>query len=519
MHLTQFLNGAANTFPDKIASIDGDRRHTWKEWRERIARLAAALRNLGMAAGDRVAILALNSDRYTEYVYAVWWAGGVVVPMNTRWSAAENAYSLNDSGAQILFVDSNFSPMLDAIRAEATEVKTVIHIGDDEAPEGLWSYEALIAESAPCADAMRSGEDLAGLFYTGGTTGFPKGVALPHRALWYNALVIAKEIQLDRHTVYLHAAPMFHLADFGWNTSIAMLGAQNVYIPSFEPEATLKAIETHQIDTALLVPTMLGMILAHPTFKPERVKSLRRYVYGASPMPEGLLREAMQAMPGVSFSQAYGQTEMAPIVSILQPEDHVTEGPQSVRLRSAGLPAAGCEIKIIDEDGNVVPRGTVGEIAARSPGTMLGYWNLPEQTARTLVDGWVHTGDGAYQDEAGFIYIVDRMKDMIVSGGENVFSAEVESAISTHPDVAAVAVIGIPSERWGESVHAIIIPRPGATLEEASIIAHCKALIAGYKCPRSITVRTDPFPLSGAGKVLKRDLRAPYWEGQVRNVN
>ncbi len=224
-------------------------------------------------------------------------------------------------------------------------------------------------------------------------------------------------------------------------------------------------------------------------------------------------------MPHVNFFQAYGQTEMAPIVTILPPEDHVLEGPNSVRLRSAGLPAVGCEIKIIDENGKIVPRGTVGEIAARSPGTMQGYWQLPEQTAKALVDGWVHTGDGAYQDEDGFIYIVDRMKDMIVSGGENVFSAEVESAISTHPDVAGVAVIGIPSEQWGESVHAIIIPKLGASPDEASIIAHCKAQIAGYKCPRSITLRTETFPLSGAGKVLKRDLRAPYWEGRARGVN
>lgn len=519
MHLTQLLNSAADTFPNKIASIDGERQHTWSAWRDRMARLAAALRGLGMAAGDRVAILALNSDRYTEFLYGVWWAGGAVVPMNTRWSAAENAYSLNDSGAQILFVDRNFVPMLDAIRAEASGVKTLIYMSDDAAPEGMLSFEELIAQNAPCNDAIRGGEDLAGLFYTGGTTGFPKGVMLPHRALWYNAMAIAKEIRFNHDTKYLHAAPMFHLADFGFNTAIAMVGACNVFIPSFEPEATLKAIETHQINTSLLVPTMLGMILAHPTFTPERVKSLKRYIYGASPMPEGLLRQALKAMPHVEFYQAFGQTEMAPVVSVLQPEDHVLDGPKSVRLRSAGLPAVGCEIKIVDEDGNVVPRGTVGEIAARSPGTMLGYWNLPEQTEKTLVDGWVHTGDGAYQDEDGFIYIVDRMKDMIVSGGENVFSAEVESAISTHPDVAAVAVIGIPSEQWGESVHAIIIPKPGMEPDAASIIAHCKAQIAGYKCPRSITLCSEPLPLSGAGKVLKRELRAPYWDGQTRSVN
>jgi len=519
MHLTQFLNRAADLHPNKIASIDGERRHTWSQWRDRMVRLAAALRGLGMAAGDRVAILALNGDRYTEYVYAVWWAGGAVVPMNTRWSPAENAYSLNDSGAQILFIDRNFVPMLDAIRSEAKGVQTVIYMGDDAAPEGMLWFEDLVRQSAPCEDARRGGEDLAGLFYTGGTTGFPKGVMLPHRALWYNAMAMAVELPMDREMTWLHGAPMFHLADFGSNMGVAMVGGCNVYIPSFAPEAALQAIETHGVSSTILVPTMLSMIMAHPGFKPERLTSLNWFLYGASPMPEGLLRQALEAVPHVSFFQGYGQTEMAPSISVLKPEDHVLEGPETGRLRSAGRPVVGCEIKIIDEDGNTVPRGTVGEIAALSPGAMQGYWNLPEQTAKTLVDGWVHTGDGAYQDEDGYIYIVDRMKDMIVSGGENVFSAEVESAISTHPDVASVAVIGIPSEQWGEAVHAIIIPKPGASPEEARIIEHCKALIAGYKCPRSITVRTDPFPLSGAGKVLKRELRAPYWEGRVRNVN
>ncbi len=519
MRLTQFLTSAADTFPNRIASIDGDRQHTWSEWHGRITRLAAALRGLGMAAGDRVAILALNSDRYTEYLYAIWWAGGAVVPMNTRWSAAENAYSLSDSGAQILFIDRSFAPMIDAIRAEAEGVRTVIHMGDDAAPEGMVSYEDLIAQHAPCADAMRGGEDLAGLFYTGGTTGFPKGVMLPHRALWYNALMTAREFRFGRDTRYLHVAPMFHLADFTTNLSLAMVGACNVYVPSFAVEPALAAIETHQVTAAVLVPTMLGMMLPHPAFAPDRVKPLKQLLYGASPMPEGLMRQAIAVMPHVDFFQAYGQTEMAPIVSVLAPEDHVLDGPRTARLRSAGLPAIGCEIKIIDEDGKTVPRGSVGEIAARSAGAMLGYWNLPEQTEKTLVDGWVHTGDGAYQDEDGFIYIVDRMKDMIVSGGENVFSAEVESAISTHPDVAAVAVIGIPSDQWGEMVHAIIIPKPGTNPDEASIIAHCKAQIAGYKCPRSIVLRTEPLPLSGAGKVLKRDLRAPYWEGRTRSVN
>lgn len=518
MHLTQMLNSAADTRPGHIATIDGDRRKTWEEIRQRVTRLAAALRALGMAEGDRVAILALNSDRYTEYMFAVWWAGGAVVPMNTRWSVTENVYSLNDSGAEILFIDKNFAPMVDQMRGAAKTVKTFIHLEEDT-PEGMLSYEDLIAGHDPCEDAQCSDETLAGLFYTGGTTGFPKGVMVPQRALWYNNITIAGMANFNSDSIYLHSAPMFHMADLAGGGAAMMAVGTHVYTPSFDPVSTLDAIEAHGVTHVLLVPTMLAMVLQHPDFNVTKLRSVTQYLYGASPMPEGLLRQAMKLLPGVGFAQAYGQTEMAPLVTLLGAKDHILDGPKSKQITSAGRPGWGCEIKIVDEDGKVVPRGTVGEVAARSPGNMLGYWQQPEQTAATMIDGWVHTGDGAYQDEDGFVYIVDRMKDMIVSGGENVFSAEVESAISTHADVAGVAVIGIPSKQWGEAVHAIVILKGGVTPDEQSIIAHCKAQIAGYKCPRSVTFRDEPFPLSGAGKVLKRDLRAPYWEGQEKSVS
>ncbi|GAA0472448.1 long-chain fatty acid--CoA ligase [Parasphingorhabdus litoris] len=519
MQLTQMLHSAADTRPNHLATVDGDRRKSWAELRKRVGRLAGALQTLGVKAGDRVAILALNSDRYTEYMFAVWWAGGAVVPMNTRWSAAENVYSLNDSQATILFVDRHFAPMVSSFRDQAETVSTIIHLEEEEVPEGMLSYEQLVTDHAPCTDAGRSGEDLAGLFYTGGTTGFPKGVMVPQRALWYNNIALAGMAGFTSDSIYQHTAPMFHMADLACSGAVMMAGGTHVYVPSFEPVSTLNAIEDNQVTHVLLVPTMLGMVLQHPEFDVAKLRSMTHYLYGASPMPEGLLRQAMALLPDVKFAQAYGQTEMAPLVSILNPADHVLEGEKAKQIRSAGRPAWGCDVKIIDEEGQPVPRGTVGEIAARSPGNMLGYWQQEEQTAATLVNGWVHTGDGAYQDEDGFLYIVDRMKDMIVSGGENVFSAEVESAISTHPDVAAVAVVGIPSEKWGESVHAIVIPKDGVTPDEQSIIDHCKDQIAGYKCPGSIDFRTDPFPLSGAGKVLKRELRAPYWEGQERSVS
>lgn len=516
LNLTQMLNSAASGTPNAISTLCGDRTRTWGETRDRVARLASGMKGLGVGEGDRVAILSMNSDRYTEYYFAVWWAGAVVVPMNIRWSAAENAYSLRDSGAEVLFVDAAFTAMLPAILAETDSPPTLIYIDDGEVPSGMSGYEELVASSAACEDAGRGGEDLAGLYCTGGTTGFPKGVMLPHRALWYNNVTIAKHVGLDQDDIYLHAAPMFHLADGAIGGGASMVGATHAFIPAFDVEAVLDAIESRQVTHVLLVPTMIGMLLQHSDFRAERLRSLRVLVYGASPMPQGLLQEALAQLPHVDLIQAYGQTEMAPALTALPAAYHK---PDSTKLRSAGRAVIGCELRIVSGDGDDLPAGEVGEIVARSPGCMQGYWNLPEQTASTLIDGWVHTGDGAYRDEDGFIFIVDRLKDMIVTGGENVFSAEVESAISTHPDVAEVAVVGIPSEKWGEAVHAIVVPRPGDEVTEAEIIAHCKTLIANYKWPRSVTIREEPLPLSGAGKVLKRDLRAPYWDGRERSVN
>lgn len=516
MNLTQMLNSAASATPGATSTRFGDRARTWGETRERVARMASALKSMGVGAGDRVAILALNSDRYTEYYFAVWWAGAVVVPMNVRWSATENAYSLRDSGAKVLFVDAAFAPMVPAIRAEVDSVGSLVFLDDGDVPPDMLGFEALIQSNDSCEDAGTGGEDLAGLYYTGGTTGFPKGVMLPHRALWYNSLALAKHIGLEPGDVYLHAAPMFHLADGAASNATSIVGAGHAYVSAFDVEAVLDAIESQGVTHALMVPTMIGMLLQHPGFEPDRLKSLRTLVYGASPMPEGVLRDALVKLPDVDLIQAYGQTEMAPMITVLSAAEHTLDGP---KLRSAGRVGVGCEVRIVGVEGQELPAGEVGEIVARSPGCMQGYWNLPEQTASTLVEGWVHTGDGAYRDEDGFIFIVDRLKDMIVTGGENVFSAEVESAISTHPDVAEVAVVGIPSEKWGEAVHAIVVPREGEGLTEDEIIAHCKPLIANYKCPRSVTLRQEPLPLSGAGKVLKRDLRAPFWDGKERSVN
>jgi acyl-CoA synthetase (AMP-forming)/AMP-acid ligase II len=517
--LTSFLQSNARATPHAPATIFLDRRRSWGEMGDRVSRLASGIRSLGAEAGDRVAILALNSDRYLEYYFGVWWSGAAVTPMNTRWSAAENVYALKDSGAKILFVDDTFAPMVPTITEEHA-LDHLVFTGEGECPEGAISFEDLIAGNEPCADAGRCDGDLAGLYYTGGTTGFPKGVMLSQQALWFNNLAVACNTKYTGGDVYLHAGPMFHLADGAFSGSVTTAGGTHTFMPGFEPVALMNLIQDLGVTHTLLVPTMVGMLLSHPEFDPDKLRSLRMVVYGASPMPEGVMLSAIKLLPWVDWVQGYGQTELAPIVTMLPPEYHVNEGPKAGKLRSAGRACPGVEIKICDDGGNEVSNGEVGEIVARSPGAMTGYWNKPDATASALTsDGWVHTGDGAYRDDDGFVFIVDRLKDMIVTGGENVFSAEVENAVSTHPAVQGVSVIGIPSEQWGEEVHAIVILKEGESATAEELIEHTKPLIANYKRPRSVSFRTEPFPLSGAGKILKTELRKPFWEGQERSVS
>lgn len=518
MYLTQSLHRAAQLFPQRTAVRFGQRERQFTQFRDRVARLAAALQTLGMGEGDRVAMLALNSDRYLEYLMAVPWGGGVLNPCNIRWSVAEIAYALNDSGSSILLVDDTFAPMVPALKAQAGILRDVVYCGEGETPQGMHGYEQLVAGATAIYDVVRRGEDLAGIFYTGGTTGFPKGVMLSHNNLCASGMAILAEGLTQPGNVYLHAAPMFHLADIGMALPHWLQGNTHVVIPAFNPELLLDTIEKHRVTHTLLVPTMIQMTVDHPSMKkPRDLSSLQLIVYGASPISEAVVDRAMAALPGIAFAQAYGMTELAPLATVNPPHNHTSDGRKSGRMRSAGRPGYCVEVRIVDALGREVPRGTVGEVAVRGPNVMQGYWKLPDQTAQALRNGWMHTGDGAWMDDEGYIFITDRLKDMIISGGENIFSAEVENALSQHPAVATCAVIGIPSEEWGETVHAVVIMQAGASATEEELIAHCKGLIAHYKCPRSVEFR-EALPISGAGKILKTKLREPFWRGQTRHV-
>lgn len=518
MYLTQALHRAVQRHPHRTAVRFGHREHDFSSFKDRVARLAAALKTLGMREGDRVAILALNSDRYLEYFMAVPWGGGVLNPCNIRWSPSEIAYALNDSGSSILVVDDAFVPMVAQLREQAGILRDVIYCGEGQAPEGMHDYEHMLQQASPIEDLVRRGEDLAGIFYTGGTTGFPKGVMLSHNNLCASALAILADGMAPAECTYLHAAPMFHLADLGLSLPHWLQGNMHVIIPAFNPELLLEMIAKHRVTHTLLVPTMIQMTVDHPAMKQARdLSCLQIIAYGASPMSESLIDRAMAAFPATGFVQAYGMTELAPLATVNPALNHTPEGRKQGKLRSAGRPGFCVELRIVDPLGREVPRGTVGEVVVRGPNVMQGYWNKPDQTAQAIRDGWMHTGDGAWMDEDGYIFITDRLKDMIISGGENIFSAEVENALAQHPAVASCAVIGIPSAQWGETVHAVVVLHAGVQAVQEELIDHCKALIAHYKCPRSVEFR-DALPLSGAGKILKTRLREPFWKGHVRHV-
>ncbi len=518
MNVTHGLRRALQINPNGLATVFGSRRRNWGEIGERVARLAAGLRSLGASAGDRVAMLSLNSDRYLELYLATAWAGAVIVPLNIRWSPLENQDALNDCRAQILFVDKTFAATGAAL-ANAVPGLKLVYADDGDMPAGVDGYEALLTRSAPMPDAMRAGSDLAGIFYTGGTTGRSKGVMLSHGNLMVDALNALGEGLWPGTTTYLHAAPMFHLANGAAMYSLLLSGGSNVIIQAFTPEGVMAAIQNERVTDVLLVPTMIQMFVDHPALGSYDVSSLKNVAYGASPISEAVLKRATAALPKVQFTQAYGMTELSPIATLLHWKEHIGDGRAKGRHRSAGRATLGCEVRIVDADDKPVPHGTVGEIVARGDNVMMGYWERPEETAKAIVDGWMHTGDGGYMDEDGFVYVVDRVKDMIISGGENVYSIEVENALAQHPAVAQCAVIGIPDEHWGELVHAVVVTKAGATVTAGELIEFSKTLIAGYKCPRSVEISANPLPLSGAGKVLKRELRKPFWENQSRRVS
>ena len=518
MQLTQGIHRAVQLHPDKVALVCGDRSVAWAAFADRVARLAGAFRARGVAPGDRIAMLGNNSDRYVEFYFATLWAGGVLVPINTRWSANEMAACIDDCEPVLLLCDAAHFEQARELSQRCASVRELL-LADAPDGSGIADWESLIQGNQPVADARRNGSDLACLFYTGGTTGRAKGVMLSHDNLMANSMMHIPNLGLHDAAVHLHVSPMFHVAGGARLFSVTAAGATHAVLESFDPEAFLSAIERFRVTVTVVVPTVLNRLVDHPDLGRYDLSSLQLLSYGASPMPEALLKRAMERLPGIAFLQSYGMTELSPVATMLMPRYHTFDGPNAGYTRSAGQAVYNADVAIVDADDRPLPTGGIGEICVRGPMVMQGYWRQPELTAEALRGGWMHTGDAGYMDERGFVFLVDRVKDMIVTGGENVYSAEVENVIYQHPAVHECAVVGVPSEAWGEAVHAIVVTKPGLNVDADEIIAFCRARIAHYKAPKTCEVRSVDLPKSGAGKILKADLRKPFWTNATRGIN
>ena len=511
-HITQILARAAQLYGEAPAlQAFGNESRNWRELYQEVQLFAGALKNIGVTANSQVAIMSLNSARYFESLYAIPSVGARIVPLNIRWAEPELEYALEDSNSKYLIFDEVFTPLVSKIHDKLDSISHYIYTGShDSCPQWALLLDDLIADATPLSELISSEDDLAGIFYTGGTTGFPKGVMLQHDALLNSAVCVAGAVAADNNSVVLHSAPMFHLADLTSCFAYTIMGAKHLTVPMFEPKAVMTCLQQHKASDLLLVPTMIQLLVEHPEFENYQFASLRNLLYGASPMPEGLLRRILTDAPHLNLVQAYGQTEMAPVISLLLDSDHSLEDHKKHLLRAAGRPVPTVCLKIVDENNHSLEAGKIGEICARGPSTMKGYWNKKEETDAALINGWLHTGDAGYIDEQGYLFVVDRVKDMIVTGGENVYSAEVENTISLLPGVIQVAVIGIADSQWGERVHAVVVTAPGTSYSGDAILEHCKKYIAAYKCPKSFDISAEPLPLSSTGKVLKRALRDRY---------
>jgi long-chain acyl-CoA synthetase len=507
------LRRAAQLYGDSPAVIDGRRSVTYGELARRVAALGSALEELSVPAGERVGFLGVNSLAHLECWLGVPAAGRVLVDLNFRLAEEELAFIADDCEIQVLIVDRDRLEVGRALQKRCPHLRQLVVDGDE--------YEQLLMNApgpAPSVDEHA----LAAISYTGGTTGRPKGVMLSHANLLSNArhnLIATGHRSPDR---WLHVCPMFHVAGTANVFACTWAGSLQVVLPRFDPGAVLDAIQDHEITHTVLVPTMLAMLLDELDRAPRRLGSLRHIQYAASPISATLQRRVLERFD-CDIVQFYGMTEASPTVSCATAEDHrrgfAGEPRFQERLRSIGAPVIGVEAEVRRADRQPAVVGEIGELWVRGPNVMLGYWKRPEDTEAALVDGWYRSGDAAYASDDGYLYLVDRLKDMIITGGENVYSVEVELALAEHGAVREAAVFGVPDLRWGEAVHAVVVVDEPSKVSAHELIAHARRRIASYKLPRAIELRQEPLPKSGAGKVLKHILREPFWDGHERRVS
>ncbi len=508
----------ARVRPDAIALSFEGRDTTFAAFDRRTNQVARALTAEGLGKGDRIAYLGKNSDHYFELLFGAAKAGVVMAPVGWRLAPPEVAYIVGDTGARLLFVGPEVTGCAQQIAGDLPGVRM---IAMENGAAGWTTYEAwrdAQADTDPKLPVEQ--DDIAVQLYTSGTTGRPKGAMLTHRNILGGRRKAAEAKmawnQWGPDDVSLVAMPVGHIGGTGWGIVGLLNGAKGIVAREFDPLKVLDFIEGDRISKMFMVPAALQIVVRLPRAREVDYSRLKYILYGASPIPLDLLRECMEVF-GCGFCQQYGMTETCGTIVYLPPEDHDPAG--NGKMRAAGLPMPGVELKIIDEQGNSLPPNTVGEVATRSVANMAGYWRLPEATAATVgEDGWLRTGDAGYLDEDGYLFIHDRVKDMIISGAENIYPAEVESAVYGHPAVAEVAVIGVPDDRWGEAVKAVVALKPGAKADPEDIIAFARTRIAAFKAPKSVDF-IEALPRNASGKILRRELREPYWAGKSRRVN
>ncbi|SMO85498.1 Acyl-CoA synthetase (AMP-forming)/AMP-acid ligase II [Thalassovita litoralis] len=513
IRMTDLLAKAAFNWPDHPAFTCGLRTLTWAELNTRTRQLATSLHGFGVQRGDRVGFLGFNSHVGAECYYAPALIGACVVPLNFRLAAGEMVQLLNNCRPHVLIVDEEHAEIAAQVIPHCPSIQKVLYAGTGPVPQGMLDYEETLSSAGtePDFDTLAgSDDDTLIMFYTGGTTGTPKGVMLTHSNIYANAMGMMINWNIGQNETHFMSGPMFHTAGGSRVYATTLMGTHLITMPKFDVGGLLHLIQHHRVNLVQFVPTMMVMILDHPDFGKYDLSSLKMMTYGASPMPPELMKRAIAAFPGVGFGQAFGMTEASPILTILNPEYHVVDGPNAGRLNSLGKPLPFVDLRVVDEDDNPLPPGQVGEIIARGPNIMKGYWEQPEMTAEVMRGGFYHTGDGGYYDEQGFLFLAGRIKDMIITGGENVYPIEVEDVVSTHPCCKQVAVIGTPDPQWGERVHAVIELNPGTTATAQEIRELCRARLAHYKCPTLVSFRTEPLPLTKVNKIDKRALRDEY---------
>lgn len=518
--LSQILTRAARLYPEQVAAVCGHQRLTYREVADRTAQTAGVLAGLGVGFGDRVALLHPNCHLFLEWYFAAAWCGAILVPLNTRLARPEIERILADASPRLLVVHPHFAEVVLDLDLPAdftvvwTEVPTVLGPGQ-VALEELREPVDPVWPASP-----RDPEELAQLYYTSGTTGRPKGVMLSHRNVASHALMAIAELHLTDRDVWLHAAPMFHLADAWATWAITWVGGRHVFLPAFSPQAAVTLMGIEGVTVTNLVPTMLAQMVEIQETEATLLPALRLLLSGGAPITPSLVRRIIAAF-GCEYVQTYGLTETSPYLTLSLPSVGVLAEGAELELEyraMTGRPMLGVEVRVVDERGEEVPWDgeTVGEIVARGPTITAGYWGQPDETERAFTDGWFHTGDLAVVEARGYLTIVDRKKDTIITGGENVYSTEVEHVLAEHPEVREVAVVGVPDPEWGEALLACVVPR-GEPPSPEELKAFCRERLAGFKVPSRFEF-IDHLPRTGSGKIAKAELRRPYWEGRSRQV-